>query len=206
MLSAMKRIIYPKISDYFSLASSFRSTISYFNYGALFLISQHLVISEMLSTVSNLSTHLERRCNLVLNDRNFDIMARNAIILLYTLVVDPEIGCIAMTHIWYSTLIPDEPHCHLQESPSPLIDDFCVKIRSKHNESLQSKTWIFGTRSLKLVLQKKQWDKLPSFLNVPAGLSATNAQEARRGVMLAPQRATLNVVCMIVRLRRVLLS
>ncbi|KAF4626516.1 hypothetical protein G7Y89_g11646 [Cudoniella acicularis] len=145
-------------------------------------------IRNVVKTISELTTKFGGKCEVVVNDRDFDIVARNAILLLSALVFEPMMAAPIMIHIWYSALIPKKFYRLLQDHVLPLIEDVCAKIRAKPSEKLQSKTWTYGKRSLKLVLEKKQWDKLPFYLKVPAGLTAAKAQNIRRSVMLAPER------------------
>lgn len=115
-------------------------------------------------------------------------MARNALLLLIALVFESDIAVTFMIHLWYSALIPEDMIRSLQENILPLLDDVCSKIRDKPQESLQSKTWKYGCRSLRLVLKKKQWVLLPSYLQLPVELSTTKALQVRTSTMLAPSR------------------
>ena len=128
------------------------------------------------------------RCSATINDREFDIVARNAILLLTALQFDPEIATPIMLHIWYSSLVPATVLHSLQAHILPLIGDVCTKIRSKPLYSLQAKTWTYGNRSLRLVLRTEQWFRLRHFFYVPEGLSAALAQTIRKSVTLASER------------------
>ncbi|KAH0565170.1 hypothetical protein GP486_001434 [Trichoglossum hirsutum] len=122
------------------------------------------------------------------NDRDFDIVARNVILLLTALHFGPGEATAIMLHIWYSALIPEQMFRSLQDNILPLIQKVCAKIREKPAMSLQSKTWRYGARSLRLVLQKAMWDRLPSYLQVPDGLSMAEAQNVMSSTTLAPER------------------
>jgi hypothetical protein len=69
-----------------------------------------------------------------------------------------------------------------------LVQEVCNKIQAKPTQSLLSKTWIYGTRSLRLVLTKEQWDHLLLYFEVPDGLSAAQAQVIRASTTLALER------------------
>jgi hypothetical protein len=127
-------------------------------------------------------------CKMTINDREFDIVARNAILLLTALHFDPETATPIMLHIWYSALIPARVLQSLQVNILPLIEDVCAKIQSKPPSSLQAKTWTYDKRSLRLVLRKEQWFRLQQLFKVPDGLSAALAQKIRKSVTLAPER------------------
>lgn len=124
----------------------------------------------------------------MINDKDFDIVARNTIFLLTALIFDPMEAADIILHIWYSAFIPKSTLHKLQEKILPLIEDVCEKVRGRAEESLQSKTWTFGTRSMSLILPKASWDRLPSYLKVPDGLSASKAQEVMVQTTLSPSR------------------
>jgi hypothetical protein len=124
-----------------------------------------------------------------MNDRDLDIVARNAIMLLIALVVDnidEAVDC--MIHVWYSALIRKSDLNILQQRIRPLIESVCDKIKSKAPGSRLGKTWTFGQRSLRLVLEKSSWDSLLLFMNVPEGLTAERSNQIRTAVTLAESR------------------
>ena len=127
-------------------------------------------------------------CEVVVNDKDPDIVARNAILLLVAFHFSPEVATPIMLHMWYSALVSAEMLRSLQNSVLPYIQEVCEKIQAKPAQSLLSKVWTFGTRSLRLVLTKEQWDRLPSYFEVPDGLSMAQAQAIRASMTLAPER------------------
>jgi len=124
----------------------------------------------------------------VVNDKDFDIVARNVILLLTAFHFNPEEAAPVMLHIWYSAFIPSQMLRLLREKLLPLVQDVCTKIKAKPAESLQVKTWIYDTRSLRLVLMRKQWDNLLTYFEVPKNLSVGQAHAVRAATMLAPGR------------------
>ena len=124
----------------------------------------------------------------VLNDRDFDIVSRNAILLLTAVHFDPDTAAMMMLHLWYSVLLPAETLDQLRESILPLIREVCGKIQAKSSGTMLSKKWTFGKRSLRLVLSKENWSSLLSYFEVPEGLSAMQAQELRRSTTMVPRR------------------
>ena len=118
-------------------------------------------------------------CEIILNDDDADIVARNAILLLVAFRFEPEVATPLMLHVWYSALIPADMLHSLQNEILPLIKEVCTRIQAKPAQALLSETWTFGTRSLRLVLTKIQWDRLPSYLEVPNGLCMAGAQTIR---------------------------
>lgn len=139
-------------------------------------------------TLSAVPAYFAGQCNTVINDRDFDIVARNAILLLTALHFEPQAAWPIMLHIWYSALIPHSVLRSLQVNILPLVRGVCEKIKAKPPLSVQSKTWVYGSRSCRLVLQKQQWVQLLSHFQVPEGLPLARAQEIRLATTLAPER------------------
>lgn len=116
-------------------------------------------------------------------------MARNIIFLLVALVVenpDEAIDCI--THLWYSTLVRDSDIDILSSHVRPLVNEICDKIQSKPSGALLAKSWTFGSRSLRVVLERSFWNRLLSYLKAPAGLTAEQSQKLRAEIVLASLR------------------
>ena len=127
-------------------------------------------------------------CGVVVNDKDSDIVARNAILLLIALHFSPEVATPMMLHLWYSALMPAQMLQSLRDNILPLIQEVCDKIQAKPAQSLLSKTWTYDTRSLRLILTKEQWGYLLPYFEVPDGLSAAQAQAIRLSTTLAPER------------------
>jgi len=140
------------------------------------------------SIVEGLSDDFEGRCTLVINDINFMVVARNAILLFVALSLEPDEAVPIMIHVWYSALLPPIMIDTLRRVALDRIVEVCEKIKDKPPTSLQAKTFSFGKRSLRLVLKKKQWEELKDYFNVPRDLTQEDAQAIRRRVMLAPER------------------
>ena len=128
------------------------------------------------------------RCTLVINDINFMVVARNAILLFVALSLEPDEAVPIMIHVWYSALLPHVIIDALWHVVLGRIVEVCEKIKDKPSISVQAKTFSFGKRSLRLVLKKHQWDELKDYFNVPRGLTEEGAQAIRRSVMLASER------------------
>lgn len=140
------------------------------------------------SIVEGLSDGYDGRCTLVINDFNFMVVARNAILLLVALSLEPDEAAAMMIHIWYSALLPHVMIDTLRHVALRRFAEICEKIKDKPSTSLQAKTFSVGKGSLRLVLKKHQWDELKDYFNVPPGLTQEDAQAIRRRVMLAPER------------------
>lgn len=124
-----------------------------------------------------------------MNDKDFDIVARNLILLLVALVVqdsDEAIDCII--HLWYSALVHKSDIDILNNQIRPLIQDICEKVKNKSPKTVLGKTWKFGTRSLRIVLEQSSWTRLLSFFDKPDGLTAEKACKIRADNTLAHSR------------------
>ncbi|KAH7204657.1 hypothetical protein DER44DRAFT_666985 [Fusarium oxysporum] len=142
-----------------------------------------------IKTIGQLPSSYQQPIDIVMNDRDIDIVARNAIMLLIALTVDDQDEAVdCMIHIWYSASIR-KSHCDiLKHRVRPLIENVCDKIKGKPANRVLGKTWTFEERSLRLALKKSSWDKVLSFLDMPQDLTADKADEVRRAVTLAPSR------------------
>ena len=146
-------------------------------------------VRNLVQTIAQLPRSYSQPVEATLNDRDLDVVARNAIMLMVALVtddIDTAIDCIL--HVWYSALIRRSDLDLVQQRVRPLIAAVCDKIKSKPADSLQAKTWTFGQRSLRLVLERSSWQSLLSFMDVPEGLTAELAGQIRNVVTLAESR------------------
>ena len=145
-------------------------------------------IRHVVKSLTGLPETYMGHCEVVVNDKDSDIVARNAILLLTALHFSPDVATPMMLHLWYSALIPAQMLLSLRDNILPLIQEVCDKIQSKPAQSLLSKKWTYEARSLRLVLTKAQWDHLLLYFVVPDGLSAAQAQVIRASITLAPER------------------
>ncbi|KAM0520656.1 hypothetical protein ACHAPE_003053 [Trichoderma viride] len=126
---------------------------------------------------------------MVLNDRDPEIVIRNAILLLISLTVEETKEAVdCMIHIWYSAFIKKSHLDILQGKIRALVAGVVQKIENKPMKSLQAKSWSFGSRTLRLVLTKEIWCKLLERLDVPVNLTVQKAHQIRTAVTLAPSR------------------
>lgn len=143
---------------------------------------------NLVKTFAGLPEIYRGTLSATINDREFDIVARNAILLLTALHFKPETATPIMIHLWYSALIPVDMLKLLHDNILPLINDVCTKVKLRQSFSLQAKTWKYGNSSLRLIFEKEKWLRLQKYLNVDERFSAASAQKVRQSVMLAPSR------------------
>lgn len=140
------------------------------------------------SVVEGLPDQYNGRCMLAINDINFTVIARNAILLFIALSLEPEEAVPIMIHVWYSALLPRTMIDTLRRVALGPIMDVCEKIKDRPSTSLQAKNFTFGQRTLRIVLKRHQWDDLTKYFDIPSNLTLEDAQFIRRRVMLAPER------------------
>jgi hypothetical protein len=156
---------------------------------------------NVVKTVAQLPQSYTGHCEIVINDRDFDIVARNATLLLIAIYYPAELSAEVMLHVWYSAFITDEMFRGLQEKALPHVKDVCSKIQDKPPTLFQSKSWTVQGRTLRLVLKKSMWDKLQAYFEIPVGLSKPRAQEImsqpllhRNGKIIVSVHPMLNCV------------
>ncbi|KAI0378799.1 hypothetical protein F5Y04DRAFT_272324 [Hypomontagnella monticulosa] len=146
-------------------------------------------IRNVIRTIDSIPNECRSPIKVYMNDRDGDVVGRNAIMLLLALIEeDPAVAAENIIHTWYSSFISEPLYDLLKGRIRELVQDVCTKIGGKASNATLGKTWTFGSRSLRLVLEKKQWLDLLASLEVPPGLTKERAQEIRRSVTLAPER------------------
>ncbi|KAI0890391.1 uncharacterized protein GGS22DRAFT_183737 [Annulohypoxylon maeteangense] len=146
-------------------------------------------IRNCVMTLASIPDGCKSHMKVFLNDRDADVVGRNAIILLLALIEDDaNVAADNIIHLWYSSFISQSLYDTLNGKIRQLVQEVCKKIEGKASGTVLGKTWTFGSRSLRLVLAKNQWLELLASLEVPRGLTAERAQDIRRSVALAPER------------------
>lgn len=150
-------------------------------------------LGSFFTTIANLPQKYSGSIELTINDEEFDIVARNIIILLIPFVVedfDQAIDC--MIHIWYSVMIRKSDIFVLQKRIAPMFAAVQKEIKVLHlpEDGILEKTWSFGSRSLKVGLSREAWNKLSEFLTAPTGLTthshAWRTDDVHRRMVLMP--------------------
>ncbi|KAF5664362.1 hypothetical protein FHETE_7119 [Fusarium heterosporum] len=146
-------------------------------------------LRNLVMTMTRLPASYTQPITVFINDRDLDIVARNTVMLLVALTAEAHEDTVdCMIHIWYSAFIRESDLQVLNKRVRPLVEAICLRIKDKPSNSVLGKTWTFGQRSLRLVLEKGSWDRLLTFLEVPSGLTPEKANRIRTAVTLADSR------------------
>lgn len=134
----------------------------------------------MVKTISKLPKSFTRRIEVTLNDQEFHVVARNAIIFLFSLTA-LEAGAVPLSgfnfaklliHFWYSASLPNEIITQLVSRVKPLLAEVCGTISAKAAGEIVDWTWHFSRdRSLRLALKKEDWLRLEALCEVPPDLT-----------------------------------
>ncbi|RSM13230.1 hypothetical protein CDV31_005934 [Fusarium ambrosium] len=143
-------------------------------------------LRNVIKTVTSLPESFRKRIAITINDNDFEVVARNIILLLTAMFsVEPEDGANRMIHIWYSAFIERSHLQFLHSVVRPKIQKVCSKLENKAPNHLHSETFDDGFYSqVSIVLPKKSWVALLGYLEVPEGLSFYQAREVRKAATL----------------------
>ncbi|KAF2644956.1 hypothetical protein P280DRAFT_504434 [Massarina eburnea CBS 473.64] len=151
-------------------------------------------LRNVVKTITNLPESFEHGVQITINDREFDVVARNTILLLFAFAsLDQErpITEIAecLIHLWYSAFLPASLVSSLRSRVGPLVSPTYNETAYKAQETIHKKMWKFRSGNTLLVnLQKKEWRRLEQFLHVPEGLGFEEAKKTRSATVMAPER------------------
>ncbi|KAI1287182.1 hypothetical protein F5Y03DRAFT_405643 [Xylaria venustula] len=146
-------------------------------------------LRNVVLSVTDLPPGYRAPLNIVINDLELDIVARNLIFILIMFnEEDPNTAAEAMLHVWYSALVTESCYTLLQKKLKPMVEEVCSKIAEKDSQALLAKTWTFENSSLRIVLTREAWVKLSSYFDVPSGLTKEAAQNIRQAIVNAPSR------------------
>ena len=152
---------------------------------------------NVVKTISELPQSFVQRIDVTLNDRNFHVVARNAIMLLFCLTAldmtsIPPGGLThaeSLIHLWYSAALPKDIITQLVSRVKPLFTHVCGQISAKSTGEVVERTWNFShNRSLHLALKKEEWYRMEALCEAPSDLTQQNALHIRTATTLAPER------------------
>ncbi|KAI1655761.1 hypothetical protein F4813DRAFT_153019 [Daldinia decipiens] len=154
-------------------------------------------VRNVVQTIRNLPPDFEHQVKMTINDRDFNVTARNAVILLLALSsleedpdqTDYERLAETLIHVWYSATITKDTLSELQSRVKPLISDVCQRAVDGESGISLGKTWTFKSgSSLLLSLKKEDWARVMEFFDVPEDLTLEKARKIRQAITLAPER------------------
>lgn len=146
-------------------------------------------IRNVVETIANLPQSYDKLISIAINDRDMDIVARNLIITLIVFQAPSDLEAIdGMVHVWYSAKITAKHADLLRTHIRALISDIVGKTAGKAPNTLLGKTWSFPQGTVRVELEKWQWDAFLAYFDVPSGLTSTRADEIRREITMAPSR------------------
>ncbi|USW53875.1 hypothetical protein Slin15195_G071940 [Septoria linicola] len=146
-------------------------------------------LGKVVRTVTSLPSSYEEDLWTTINDPDFEIVARNVLILLIALrVPNHEAAVTCMIHLWYSAYIRKQDADLLRQYVQPLIRDLLHKISPHAPHQNVKKTWIFGSVQLSVGLTKDNWQQLLQLCETPQEVDKETARVARQSVTLAPHR------------------
>lgn len=142
-----------------------------------------------VKTIASIPDTFEGSVFATINDLDFDVVARNTLMLLVGLVdgIDPEEAVDTILHVWYSAMLRKD-YLDKLELIKPLIEAVVAKIADKPAHSMQRKTWTFVKDTLDLSLPKERWSDFLTYFNCPRALTTESAIKIRRSVTLAAGR------------------
>ena len=160
-------------------------------------------LRNVVKTLTDLPTGFTRRVCTTINDREFQVVARNACLLLFALSMErgedvgtQDVGTLnqqsraeALVHLWYSALLPAATVTCFRTQILPMIEAVNEQIFSGVDNVLYEKTWEFSSgATVTLVLKKDEWTAVRDLLNVSLGLTRKDACQIRQDICLAPER------------------
>jgi hypothetical protein len=157
-------------------------------------------LRSVIKTCANLPETLTQDIEVTLNDREFQVVARNAVILLFALssvsdtAIDNEQDTSELSesliHLCYSAFLPDSLIAQIKKQVIPLFEEVCGKLRDKPPGTNFGKTWSFDSgQSVRLILPRERWFELEQYTCVADGLTPKEASDLRTRTTLAPERA-----------------
>ncbi|KAJ6114080.1 hypothetical protein N7512_007525 [Penicillium capsulatum] len=155
-------------------------------------------LRNVAKTIVDLPEASSHRIDITINDKEFHVVARNEILLLFILKALDEAPATgpagfktaqSLIHLWYSASLTSDIISELASRVKPLFVDVCRQISSTPAGEIVEKSWFFSNgKSLRLALKKQYWFSLQDLCDVPSNLTRQNALDIRKAITLAPER------------------
>jgi hypothetical protein len=153
----------------------------------------------VIKTLRGLPESFNKHVDVTANDWEFDVVARNAVILLFVFASLDDMssshvsyGSVAedLIHVWYSAFVPSSVVTSLKVQVGSLLQDSCTHTIEAAHDGMIRKTWKFSrSRILAITLPKDKWPLVAGYLEIPAGLTEQSARKIRAAVVMSPERA-----------------
>lgn len=113
-------------------------------------------LRNIITTITKLPAEYGGECIVVVNDIEFVVVARNILMLLISVIYEPESATPMIIHLWYSALLP---RCMVQvihDAIVPMIEKACETMADVPHDQLHSHTFEVEGRKLCVTLPKDQ--------------------------------------------------
>jgi hypothetical protein len=147
-------------------------------------------LRNVVRSLIGLPEEYNKTCTVVINDHNSTIVVRNILLLLIAYQFEEYEAVPMMIHLWYSAFLPKCMVEALQKTLLPRLDQVCNKIQHRSTEFIQTETIrVENKSSLRIMLSKGNWFRLKAAITVPAGLTASAANQVRQATTQGSTRA-----------------
>jgi hypothetical protein len=153
----------------------------------------------VIKTLRGLPESFNKHVEVTANDWEFDVVARNAVMLLFVFASLNDMssshasyGSVAeaLIHLWYSAFVPSTLVNSLKDQVGSLLQDSLTHTIEATYDGMIRKTWTFSrSRVLAITLPKDRWPLVAEYLEVPAGLTEQSARKIRAAVVTSLERA-----------------
>jgi hypothetical protein len=149
-------------------------------------------LRNVIKTVADLPDTYNQKLTIIVSDGDFDITARNVILLLLLTLESDDVGrdqiVDCMIHVWYSAFLRQSDLELLQTHVRPMVQTVVNNIRHKEPSALMRKSWVNAQsgRVISVALQRAEWEKLLLYFEHPAQMSWEVASVLRRTITEAP--------------------
>jgi hypothetical protein len=146
-------------------------------------------LRNVAKTIGSLPAEYKQPFNVVINDLDHYVVARNLIMLLVLLTSEDEQKAVdSVIHWLYSAFLRQEHLDLITSHAQPIIQPMVEKSKDKDENVLRVKQWNIGTCILRVSLKPDQWSKILRYLEVPEGLEFDRATVVRHSVTHKPER------------------
>ncbi|EJT69198.1 hypothetical protein GGTG_13307 [Gaeumannomyces tritici R3-111a-1] len=147
-------------------------------------------LRNVIMSIGKLPQEYKHDVSVVLNDKEFDVVARNVILLLiFATIQNADTAADCVLHVFYSAFITKSHMDILTIMLRPLVQDVCTKTEGKDQEALLAKTWTLKDGvQMRVVLSRRQWLRLLAMTEAPKKIKIGKAKATRDKVVNARAR------------------